>query len=206
MMIKLFLALCLFPFSTAIQAQGPAPDSQIKQMTTEVLEIIKQEKDAHPDKQKKMNELVEAKVRPHFDFSRMTAIAAGGNWAKASAEQQKALTNEFRTLLVRSYSSAMSAYRNQAFEFKPVRTVTGDTQVTVRTQVKQAGSEPINIDYSMEKTPRGWAVYEIAVGGVSLVTNYRETFNTQIRNGGVDGLIKSLAGKNKAQDTPAAAK
>jgi phospholipid transport system substrate-binding protein len=131
----------------------------------------------------------------------MTALAVGRNWSKASAEQQKALTNEFRTLLVRTYSSALTTYRNQVIEFKPLRAAAGDTDVTVRTQVKQPGTESISIDYGMEKTPDGWKAYDVVVGGVSLVTNYRETFNAEIRDGGVDGLIKSLASKNRSLES-----
>jgi phospholipid transport system substrate-binding protein len=136
----------------------------------------------------------------------MTALAVGPNWPKASAEQQKALTSEFRNLLVHTYSSALSAYKNQVIEVKPLRAAVGDTDVTVRTQVKQTGTEPVSIDYGMEKTPSGWLVYDVVVGGVSLVTNYRETFNTEIRNGGVDGLIKSLVSKNHALETQSSAR
>jgi len=206
MMMKLFFALCSSLFATAVSAQELVPDMQIKAITSEVIDIIKQDQDIHAGNQKKVNEMVEAKVLPHFDFSRMTALAMGRNWPKASVEQQKALINEFRTLLVRSYSSALSTYRNQAIEFKPLRAAAGDTEVTVRTQFKQPGIEPINIDYSMEKTTRGWLVYEVVVGGVSLVTNYRETFNAEIRGGGVDGLIKSLISKNHSLETQVGSK
>jgi len=204
--MNLFFALCFSLFATAVSAQELVPDMQIKAITSEVIDIIKQDQDIHAGNQKKVNEMVEAKVLPHFDFSRMTALAMGRNWPKASVEQQKALINEFRTLLVRSYSSALSTYRNQAIEFKPLRAAAGDTEVTVRTQFKQPGIEPINIDYSMEKTTRGWLVYEVVVGGVSLVTNYRETFNAEIRGGGVDGLIKSLISKNHSLETQVGSK
>ena len=130
--------------------------------------------------QKKINDLVDAKVPPYFNFSRMTALAMGRNWPRANAEQQKTLTGEFRNLLMRTYSSALSTYKNQVIEFKPLRATAGDADVTVKTQVKQAGTEPISIDYSMEKTPAGWKVYDVVIGGVGLVTNYRETFNTEI--------------------------
>jgi phospholipid transport system substrate-binding protein len=203
MMTKTFIALCFSLFATALPAQEPAPDMQIKTLTNELIEIVKQDKDGN---QKKVNELVEAKVLPHFDFSRMSALAMGRNWPAASAEQQKALTDEFRTLLVRSYASALSTYRNQAIAFKPLRAAAADTQVTVRTQFKQPGIEPINIDYSMEKTTSGWMVYEIAVAGVSLVTNYRETSNAEIRASGVDGLIKSLISKNRPAQAQAGLK
>ena len=143
---------------------------------------------------------------PHFNFSRMTALAVGRNWPKANPEQQKLLTNEFRNLLVRTYSSALATYKNQVIEFKPLRAAAGDTEVTVRTQVKQSGSESVSIDYAMEKASDGWKVYDVVVGGVSLVTNYRETFNAEIRDGGIDGLIKSLASKNRSLEPQANSK
>jgi phospholipid transport system substrate-binding protein len=198
MMTKFIFALCLSLFATTVPAQGTAPDVLVKSITNEVIAVIKQDKDIQAGNQKKINDLVDGKVLPHFNFSRMTALAVGRNWPKASAEQQKALTSEFRTLLVRTYSSALSTYKNQVIEFKPLRAAAADTEVTVRTQVKQSGTEPISIDYSMEQTPAGWKVYDVVVGGVSLVTNYRETFNAEIRDGGVDGLIKSLASKNRS--------
>lgn len=204
--MKLFFALCFSFFAAAVSAQDLAPDAQVKKITDEVIGIIKQDQDIRAGNQKKINELVDAKVLPHFNFSHMTALAVGRNWPKASAEQQKALTSEFRTLLVRTYSSALSTYKNQVIEVKPLRAAAGDADVTVRTQVKQPGTEPVSIDYSMEKTPSGWKVYDVVVGGVSLVTNYRETFNAEIRDGGVDGLIKSLASKNRSLETQAGSK
>src|ERR1039458_5150678 len=194
--MKLVYLLCLSLFVTAVSAQDLAPDAQVKHITDEVIGIIQQDKDIRAGNQKKINELVDAKVLPYFNFGRMTALAVGPNWRKASAEQQKALTSEFRTLLVRTYSSALSTYKNQVIEVKPLRAAAGDTNVTVRTQVNQPGTAPVSIDYGMEKTPSGWMVYDVVVGGVSLVTNYRETFNAEIRDGGLDGLIKSLVSKN----------
>ena len=204
--MRLFFALCFSLFAAAVSAQNLAPDAQVKKITDEVIGVIKQDKDIRAGNQKKINELVDAKVLPHFSFSRMTALAVGRNWPKASAEQQKILTSEFRTLLVRTSSTALSSYKNQVIEFKPLRAAAGDADVTVRTQVKQPGTEPISIDYSMEKTPSGWKVYDVVVGGVSLVTNYRETFNAEIRDGGVDGLIKSLASKNRSLEVQASSK
>jgi phospholipid transport system substrate-binding protein len=204
--MKSFFVLCLSLFSAAVSAQEIAPDTLVKKISDEVISIVKQDKDLQAGNQKKIHELVEAKVLPHFNFSHMTALAVGRNWPKANAEQQKLLTSEFRTLLVRTYSSALTTYKNQVIEFKPLRAAAGDTDVTVKTQVKQPGTEPVSIDYSMEKTPTGWKVYDVVVGGVSLVTNYRETFNVEIRDGGVDGLIKSLAGKNRALDAVAGSK
>jgi len=204
--MKLFFALCFSLFATAVSAQDLAPDALVKKISNEVIDIIKQDKDIQAGNHKKINELVDAKVLPHFNFSHMTALAVGRNWPKANAEQQKALTSEFRNLLVRTYSTALSTYKNQVIEFKPLRAAAGDADVTVKTQVKQPGTEPISIDYSMEKTPNGWKVYDVVVGGVSLVTNYRETFNAEIRDGGVDGLIKSLASKNRSLEAQASSK
>ena len=205
-MMKLIFALCFSFFAVAVSAQDLAPDAQVKKITDEVIGVIKQDKDIQGGNQKKINELVDAKVLPYFNFSHMTALAVGRNWPKASAEQQKMLTSEFRTLLVRTYSSALSTYKNQVIEFKPLRAAAGDADVTVKTQVKQPGTEPISIDYGMEKTPNGWKVYDVVVGGVSLVTNYRETFNAEIRDGGIDGLIKSLASKNRSLETQTSSK
>ncbi len=204
--MKSFFVLCFSLFATAVSAQELAPDALVKKISDEVISIVKQDKDIQAGNQKKINELVDAKVLPHFNFSHMTALAVGRNWPKANAEQQKSLTGEFRTLLVRTYSSALTTYKNQVIEFKPLRAAAGDTNVMVKTQVKQPGTEPVSIDYGMEKTPTGWKVYDVVVGGVSMVTNYRETFNAEIRDGGVDGLIKSLASKNRSLETQAGAK
>jgi phospholipid transport system substrate-binding protein len=204
-MIKLITTLCLSLFAAAVVAQDVAPDALVKSISDDVIGIVKQDKDIKAGNRKKINDLVEAKVLPHFDFARMTALAMGRNWPKANPAQQKELVTEFRTLLVHTYSGALSTYKNEAIEFKPLRAAAGDTDVTVRTQVKRPGSEAVSIDYGMEKTASGWKVYDVVVGGVSLVTNYRETFNTEIRDSGVDGLIKSLASKNSSLDSQAGA-
>ncbi len=205
-MNKLFSALLLSLMAIAAGAQELAPDALIKRISDDVISIVKQDKDIKAGDRKKINELVEAKVLPHFNFNRMTALAMGRNWPKANAEQQKELIAEFRTLLVHTYSGALSTYRNEVIEFRPLRAAAGDTDVTVRTQVKRPGTEPVGIDYSMEKTPNGWKVYDVVVGGVSLVTNYRDTFNAEIRERGVDGLIKSLASKNRSLDAQGGSK
>ena len=205
-MIKLVIALCFSLLATPAGAQDAAPDALVKSISDDVISIVKQDKDIKAGNRAKINELVDAKVLPHFDFAHMTALAMGRNWPKANAAQRKALVTEFRTLLVHTYSGALSTYKNEVIEYRPLRAAAGDTDVTVRTQVKRPGIEPVGIDYSMEKTPGGWKVYDVVVGGVSLVTNYRETFNAEIRDGGVDGLIKSLASKNRSLETQAGAK
>jgi phospholipid transport system substrate-binding protein len=178
-------------------SQELAPDALVKSVTEDVIAAIKQDKDIRAGNTQRTIELVERKVLPHFDFTRMTALAMGANWRQASAEQQKRVVDEFRTLLVRTYSTALSAYRDQVVEIKPLRGHGTDPEVVVRSEVKQSGTAPVTIDYSMEKTPAGWKVFDVAVGGVSLVTTYRDTFATQVRNAGIDGLIKSLSDQNR---------
>jgi phospholipid transport system substrate-binding protein len=204
-MIRLISAFCLFLFAALAGAQAVAPDALIKSISDDVIGIIKNDKDIKAGDRSKINALVDAKVLPHFNFARMTALAMGRNWNKANAAQREALVNEFRNLLVRTYSGALSTYRDEVIEFKPLRAGAADTDVTVRTRVKRPGSAPVGIDYSMEKIAGGWKVYDVVVGGVSLVTNYRDNFNAEIRNGGVDGLIKSLADKNRSLDPQAGA-
>ena len=205
-MIRLLAAVCLCLLASAVGAQDVAPDALIKRISDEVISIIKSDKDIKAGDRAKINALVEAKVLPHFNFEHMTRLAMGRNWPKASAAQQKLLVDEFRTLLVYTYSGALSAYKNEVIEFKPLHAAAGDTDVTVRTQVKRSGAAPVSIDYGMEKTAGGWKVYDVVVGGVSLVTNYRDTFNSEIRDSGVDGLIKSLASKNRSLEPQAGAK
>ena len=205
-MTKLFFAFCFALLAASAGAQDVAPDALVKSISDDVIRIIKQDKDIKSGDRAKINQLVDAKVLPHFNFAHMTALAMGRNWPKANAAQQKALIIEFRNLLVRTYSGALASYKNEVIEFKPLRAAAGDTDVTVRTQVKRPGMEPIGIDYSMEKTPDGWKVYDVVVGGVSLVTNYRDSFNAEIRASGVDGLIKSLASKNRSLETQAGTK
>ena len=183
------------------QAQEPAPDVLVKSITGEVVAVLKQDKDIQAGNPKKIEELIEAKVLPHFNFTRMTQIAMARNWRLATPEQQKELTGEFKTLLVRTYSTALSNYRDQLIDYKPLRAKPEDVEVTVRSEVKQSGSsQPVAIDYEMEKTPNGWKVYDVKVGGVSLVTTYRDTFTSEVKEHGVDGLIKSLAAKNQQSE------
>jgi len=177
--------------------QNMPPDQLVKTVSNEVLDIIRKDKDIQSGNQNKVIGLVQEKVLPHFDFVRMTALAVGQGWRKATPEQQKQLSEEFRTLLVRTYSSGLSAYRNQTIDFKPFRADPGASEVIVRSEVKQPSAQPVTIDYRMEKTPQGWKVYDVSIGGVSLVTTYRDSFGQEVRQSGVDGLIKSLADKNR---------
>ncbi|HSD43302.1 MAG TPA: ABC transporter substrate-binding protein [Burkholderiales bacterium] len=188
-------AAALF-FQTAA-AQDLSPDALVKSVTEDVIAVVKQDKEIQAGSSKKTIALVEEKVLPHFNFTRMTALAMGVNWRKATPDQQKIIVEQFRTLLVRTYSTALSAYRSQVIEVRPLRAQPADTEVVVHSEVKQSGAEPVSIDYSMEKTPGGWKVYDVAVGGVSLVTTYRDTFASEVRNAGIEGLIKALSAKNQ---------
>ena len=173
------------------------PEALVKRVSQDVIATIKSDPLVQAGNQARIREVMESKLAPNFDFPRMTALAMGRNWRSATPEQQQRLTDEFRTLLVRTYSSALTKYRDEVIEYKPLRANPGDTDVTVRTAVLKPGGAPIQIDYSMGNTAAGWKAYDVIVGGVSLVTNYRDEFNEQIKSGGVDGLIKTLADKNK---------
>ena len=196
-LIALFSSLLLSMPASAQEAA--APDALIKTVTNEVLDIVRKDKDIQSGNTKKAIELVEAKVLPHFNFTRMTQLALARDWRQASAAQQKILTDEFRTLMVRTYSKALTEYKNQSIDFKPFTAKAGETDVRVRTEIRQSGAgKNIELDYYLEKTGAGWKVYDIEVGGISLVTNYRESFAAEIRNNGIDGLMKSLQAKNKS--------
>ena len=190
------LLLPLALIASPVHAQE-APDALVKRVAEDVLASIRADKDLQAGNPAKVKQLIEAKLAPHFDFARMTALAMGKNWRAATPEQQKQLTEQFKTLLVRTYSGALTNYRDNTMNYKPLRANPGDTDVIVRTEVTRPGQAPVPIDYSMEKTPEGWKAYDVIVAGVSLVTNYRDEFNDVIKSSGVDGLIKTLADKNK---------
>jgi len=191
------LILGVFLLSTSAFAQEDSPDALIKKVTEDVLTIVRQDKDIQSGNAKKAIELVEAKVLPNFNFTHMTALAMGKDWNKATPEQKKQLSEEFKTLLVRTYSNALTGYKDQTVRYKPTKMQSGDAEVVVKTEVVQAGNKPIQLDYSMEKLVEGWKVYDVIVAGVSLVTNYRDTFSQEVRANGVDGLIKMIGDKNK---------
>ena len=191
------LILGLLLLSTSVFAQEDSPDALIKKVTEDVLTIVRQDKDIQSGNTKKAIELVEAKVLPNFNFVHMTALAMGKDWNKATPEQKKQLSDEFKTLLVRTYSNALTGYKDQTVRYKPTKMQAGDAEVVVKTEVVQSGSKPIQLDYSMEKLAEGWKVYDVIVAGVSLVTNYRDTFGQEVRANGVDGLVKMISNKNK---------
>jgi phospholipid transport system substrate-binding protein len=199
MKLSHFFLLLMTGFTAMVQAQtvGMAPDVLVKSVTNEVLQIIRSDKEIQAGNNKKAIELIEAKVLPHFNFAHMTQLAVGKNWKGANTAQKKQLADEFHTLLVRTYAKALTEYRNQTVDFRPFKMNASDAEVKVGTQVAQKGGKPIGLDYYLEKLPAGWKIFDIEVDGVSLVTNYRGSFATEVSRGGIAGLITSLQNKNK---------
>ncbi len=195
----LYFAVLLAGASTGVRAEVLQPDALIRSTVQDVLAIVKQDKDIQSGNQKKILELVEAKVLPHFNFTRMTRLAVGKSWRSATPAQKQALEAEFRNLLVRTYTKAFTVYRDQNVEVKPFKMADSATEVTVKTVIVQpGGSPPTPVNYDMEKTADGWKVYDLSIEGVSLVTSYRGTFADQIQQAGIDGLIKTMLEKNQA--------
>lgn len=181
--------------AVSAQAADTAPDALVKSTVDEVLSVIKQTKD-----QRALVELAEKKVITHFDFKQMTQLAVGRSWSKANAAQQEALERAFRTLLVRTYTTALSQSSGQTkVDIKPSPPKQGDAETVVRTLVNEPGRKPFNIDYRMKNGPGGWKVYDVVVENLSLVTNYRNSFQSEIDRSGIDGLIKAIESKNQKQ-------
>jgi phospholipid transport system substrate-binding protein len=193
------LALTTFLALPALAQE--TPDALVKRVSGETVQAIKADPKIIAGDPVRVREVIEQKLLPNFDFTRMTALAMGRNWKQATPEQQQRLTDEFRTLLVRTYSNALTQYRDETIEVKPLRADQNAAEVTVRSEVIRSGRPPVQIDYGMTRTAQGWKAYDVIVGGVSLVTNYRDEFNEQVKAGGIDVLIKTLADKNRG--TPA---
>lgn len=174
-----------------------APDELVKRVSNEVLEAARADKSIQAGDVNKVMALVETKVMPHVNFQRMTSSAVGRYWRQASPEQQKRLQDEFKVLLVRTYSGALAQVREQTVQLKPLRAAAGDNEVLVRTEIRGKG-DPIQLDYRLEKTGDTWKIYDVNVMGIWLVENYRNTFAQEISAGGIDGLIAKLAERNKA--------
>ena len=183
------------PATSAIAAE--APDALVKRISADVIETVKADKDIQAGNRAKIMELVNSKILPHVDADKMTAQAAGPFWRQATPEQQKRLSEEFRTLLVYTYSGALSQIKNETIEFKPLRAAADETDVEVRSQVNVARGEPITLNYRLAKGPQGWKIYDINVLGAWLVETYKGTFTAEINKSGIDGLITKLADRNR---------
>lgn len=200
-LIKQLIALSTMAFAAGAFAapavNNEAPDVLVKRISNDVIATAKADKDIQAGNEKKVMDLVDAKILPYVDFQRMTALAAGRFWREATPEQKTALSNEFRTLLIHTYAGALSQIKNETVDFKPMRNDPADTEVEVRSQVNVARGEPINLNYRLSKGPSGWKIFDINVLGAWLVETYKGTFATEIGKGGIDGLIKKLAERNK---------
>jgi len=194
--MKGFLAFCFLIIPLVSFSQELGPEELAKKITQDVLDTIKSDKQlAAGDKQKALK-LAEEKILPHVDFEEATRLAVARSWSQATPEQKKQLVDEFRRMLVRTYSSAISAYEGQTMKVMPVRMKPGDTDVTVRNQYIRPGAKPVQLDYTMHKTDAGWKIYDIVVEGVSLVLTYRSEFDAVVKQEGIDGLIKRMAAKS----------
>ena len=182
--------------AAAAPATTGAPDELVRKLSTDVLESIRKDPALQNGDFTKLQQLVDEKILPYVNFEKMTQLAVGRGWRQATAEQKQALTREFRTLLVRTYSGAMSQVRDHQVKMLPFRPTSPD-DVVVRTQIVAPRGDPIQLDYRMEKTDAGWKIYDVNVVGVWLVENYKNSFASEINQGGIDGLIKSLSQRNK---------
>lgn len=183
----------------SVYAQTTPPDSFIKQLNEETLQQLKTDKKLSSGDTSHIVAWAEKNVLNNFDFQRMTALAVGKDWRSASAEQKQKLTLEFRTLLVRTYANALSAYKNETVDYKPYKGEAGEKEAVIKTMIIQPGKKPVDVSYSVEWVDNQWKIYDINVAGVSLVTNYRDTFNAEIRNNGIEGLITVLQNKNSTK-------
>ena len=196
--MKFLLAFLVALSGFAYAADEQGPEALVKQVTAEVLDAVKSDKQLAAGDRSKALQLAEEKVLPHIDFEEATRLAVGRAWMQASPEQKKKLVTEFRTMLVRVYSNAIQPYEGQTIKVAPVRMKPDDTEATVHnTFTRSGGGRPVAFDYSMRKTSEGWKIYDIVVEGVSLVLTYRSEFDSMVKQGGVDGLIKALAQKNQ---------
>lgn len=205
--MKAIILGAILAISSAMPAYAElAPDALARNVTDEVLTIVRADRELQAGNPQKVAQLVETKVLPHFNFNRMTQLAVGRNWRQANQEQQRVLIDEFRTLLVRTYTTAFTQYKNQTIEYRPLRMGAADKDVIVKSLIKQPAGQPIAIDYRMEKLAGGWKVYDVSIEGISLVENYRNTFNSEIQRTGIEGLIRALSDKNKALAAQAASR
>lgn len=196
-LMKLGVVGLLAAFAATTRAEVVAPDVLARNTTNEVIRIVKQDKDLKNGNTRKILVLVEERVLPNFDFRKMTQLAVGKNWSRATPEQQQSLVDQFKTMLVRTYSASLTSVSDYKIEFPPVKMAPGDTEVTVSTVVSKPGAPPIPIDYRMEKQDAGWKVFDVLVDNVSMVTVYRNTFNSEVRKGGIEGLVASLSRRNQ---------
>lgn len=196
-MKRFLMALGLFIFSVTAMAEL-GPDELVRRTVDDVLASVKSDKEIQAGNQARIFALAEEKIVPNFNFEKMSRLVLGRNWTSASAEQKVAFQAEFKTLLLRTYATALSKYKNQTIDFRPFRMESNESIATVRTMIRQPGGQPIAVDYTLDKSgDTGWKVYDIVIEGVSLVTNFRSQFAQEVRQNGLDSLVEKLADKNK---------
>jgi phospholipid transport system substrate-binding protein len=202
-MMRRFLMTCLaLPFlllPLAAAAQETEPEALVRNVTEDVLSVLRQDKALQGGDRQRAMKLIEEKIAPHFDFQRMTGLAVGKSWQEADEAQRQTLTTEFRALLTRTYANALTAYRDQTVNFKPG--TGGGDEATVRSQINKPGAKPIAVDYQVERVSGQWKVYDVAIDSVSLVTNYRGSFQAELSKGGIAGLTKALQEQNRRGET-----
>ena len=192
------LAVGLLSAPAALAQVAAAPDEFVKGLTTRVIEKINNDKDIQAGDMKRVSDLVDSTIMPNVNFERMTSLSVGRSWRQATPEQQKRLMTEFRVLLLRTYSGALTAARDQTIRMKPLRADPKDTEVLVRSEIVPKRGDTIQLDYRLEKVGDAWKIYDVNVLGVWLIETYRNQFAQEISNKGIDGLIQSLADKNKS--------
>ena len=197
--LNLIIAAWLLSASLASNAFAveESPDALIKRLSQEIVQTAKEDKEIQSGDKKRIFEFAESKVIPVLDFKRMTSLAVGKNWRDATTDQQAQLISEFRTLLIYTYSGAISQIKDQRIELKPSRADPVDTEVEVKSLVIRPRDEPLQLNYRLEKLPEGWKIYDINVMGVWLVETYKGNFATEVGRSGIDGLIKTLTEKNR---------
>lgn len=195
----LYLPLSLLLPAPA-RADGGAAIDMVKGVTEEVLTIIRNDKEIQAGDRDRAIVVIEAKVAPHFDFTRMTRLAVGTAWQQADPQQREALVREFRTLLVRTYANTMTSYRDQRVAFKPTPAPDASDEITVRSHILRPGGQPVPVDYSLNQSAGTWKVFDVAVANISLVNNFRGSFASEVERGGIDGLIQTLREKNRRFD------
>ena len=194
---KWIFSFIIILFSTLVFA-GLTPDELVRKTADDVISAIKSDKDIQSGNKQKIYQLAEEKILPSFDFEKISRLVLGKAWRKATDLQKKQFKSEFRSLLLRTYSIALSKYKDQGIEIKPMRMKPADEIVTVKTEIVQDGAQSIKVNYALAKNGDSWLVFDIVIEGVSLVTNYRSQFSSEIRKGGMDSLNKKLAKKNKS--------
>lgn len=199
--MKLFKSFILSFFIlisfTTMAADGPL--ELVHKTADDVLTVLKSDDSIQQDKEK-IYQLAEEKILPNFDLDRISMLVLGKAWRKINEDQQEQFKSEFKTMLLRTYAVALGKYKDQQIDFKPMRMEPTDKQTTVKTQIIQDGAQPISVDYTLAKKDDQWKVFDIVIEGVSLVTNYRSQFASEIKNNGIDSLISKLAEKNNKGD------